>query len=149
MCFFVIIFPSIIYFLEFFTIFHKNYFIMLIIETISYLFFIINYFLAILINSGIIDRKYYSNNIKLNNNNNIDYNKCYICNVIYPKSLKIYHCKICNICIIEYDHHCPWTGKCIGKYNIIEFNFFIIGLFCFILSTIASFIIFIVNFDKR
>ena len=42
------------------------------------------------------------------------------------------HCDDCNVCIegdlhyiIGYDHHCPWTGKCIGKGNIIYFRIFI------------------------
>ncbi|KAL4159390.1 hypothetical protein PRNP1_005150 [Phytophthora ramorum] len=31
------------------------------------------------------------------------------------------HCMDCRVCIEEYDHHCPWTGKCVGKGNVRYF----------------------------
>ncbi|CAI5708812.1 unnamed protein product [Peronospora farinosa] len=31
------------------------------------------------------------------------------------------HCMDCQVCIEEYDHHCPWTGKCVGKNNVRYF----------------------------
>lgn len=36
-----------------------------------------------------------------------------------------YHCKYCDVCIRNYDHHCPWTSKCIGGSNIRRFYFFV------------------------
>lgn len=38
------------------------------------------------------------------------------------------HCFECNICVEGYDHHCPWTGKCIGKYNLISFYVFVVSI---------------------
>lgn len=35
------------------------------------------------------------------------------------------HCKRCDVCIKGYDHHCPWTSKCIGKTNMKRFMFFV------------------------
>ena len=35
------------------------------------------------------------------------------------------HCYDCGVCIEGYDHHCPWTGKCIGKGNVVAFNIFL------------------------
>ena len=29
------------------------------------------------------------------------------------------------MCIRDYDHHCPWVGKCIGAANKGRFNFFV------------------------
>ncbi|ETW04497.1 hypothetical protein H310_04760 [Aphanomyces invadans] len=38
------------------------------------------------------------------------------------------HCSECQVCILDYDHHCPWTGKCIGKYNLRYFYLWLITL---------------------
>ena len=40
--------------------------------------------------------------------------------------MRIIHCEVCDICVKEYDHHCPWTGKCIGSGNIFWFHAFAI-----------------------
>lgn len=36
-----------------------------------------------------------------------------------------YHCKRCDVCIRDYDHHCPWVSKCIGGSNLKRFYFFV------------------------
>ena len=52
----------------------------------------------------------------------------------YCKECEIYqktgteHCDDCGVCIDDYDHHCPWTSKCIGKGNLMWFYCFLIGL---------------------
>eukprot|EP00825_Cyclidium_porcatum_P012676 TRINITY_DN16624_c0_g1_i1.p1 TRINITY_DN16624_c0_g1~~TRINITY_DN16624_c0_g1_i1.p1 ORF type:complete len:247 (-),score=42.59 TRINITY_DN16624_c0_g1_i1:182-922(-) len=46
----------------------------------------------------------------------------------FPKTA---HCDECGVCILNYDHHCPWTGKCIGKGNAVFFYSFIITTFSF------------------
>ena len=38
------------------------------------------------------------------------------------------HCFDCNVCVEGYDHHCPWTGKCIGKKNLAFFYVFLISI---------------------
>ncbi|KAG2770531.1 hypothetical protein JG687_00014776 [Phytophthora cactorum] len=38
------------------------------------------------------------------------------------------HCMDCRVCIEEYDHHCPWTGKCVGKGNIRYFYWWLLFL---------------------
>lgn len=42
-----------------------------------------------------------------------------------------YHCEDCNLCIRQYDHHCPLTGKCIGEGNILFFYAFLVSVFLF------------------
>ena len=39
------------------------------------------------------------------------------------------HCDLCDICIEKYDHHCVWTGHCIGKNNKITFYIFVPSIF--------------------
>ena len=57
------------------------------------------------------------------------------------------HCKKCNKCIENFDHHCNWLNNCIGKYNysffyslllVLILNFFfvsIVGSYAFFDST--------------
>ena len=42
------------------------------------------------------------------------------------------HCPDCDICVEGHDHHCPWTGKCIGKNNLTSFYIFIFSIFALI-----------------
>lgn len=55
---------------------------------------------------------------------------CHTCLIYRP--LGCSHCKICNVCVERYDHHCPWVGNCIGGNNYKYFYFFVIAfnLFC-------------------
>ena len=40
---------------------------------------------------------------------------CQQCKV--EQQLAVKHCKICNRCVIGWDHHCIWVGQCIGIQN--------------------------------
>ncbi|KAK7198679.1 palmitoyl acyltransferase 10 [Novymonas esmeraldas] len=40
---------------------------------------------------------------------------CYSCNVHRP--YRGVHCRYCDRCVSRRDHHCPWTGTCIGAKN--------------------------------
>ena len=48
---------------------------------------------------------------------------CTVCNLEQPFRAK--HCKECNKCVAQYDHHCPWLGTCIGEKNHLAFYWFI------------------------
>ena len=104
-----------------------------------------------LINPGIPNRDYYSNSYCSKNLNepNSKLKKCSKCNIVYPKSLNVNHCEDCNVCVMGYDHHCPWTGKCIGKYNIIFFYFFLFSLFIYIFMSFFTFITFIIKLEEN
>ncbi|KRW99536.1 hypothetical protein PPERSA_02394 [Pseudocohnilembus persalinus] len=67
---------------------------------------------------------------------------CKRCQIV--KERKTFHCNDCDICIEEFDHHCPWTGKCIGKGNISEFYQFLCNTMLYMLFNI---IILIFNND--
>ena len=46
----------------------------------------------------------------------------------------------CDVCIEGYDHHCPWTGKCIGKGNYNNFVTFICAVFTFLIASFLGLI---------
>lgn len=48
---------------------------------------------------------------------------CGLCNVYRSRGTA--HCYDCNSCVRELDHHCPWTGKCIGVDNLRPFYAFL------------------------
>lgn len=47
------------------------------------------------------------------------YTYCDHCDSYRPE--RALHCMDCQVCVEEYDHHCPWTGKCVGKGNVRYF----------------------------
>mmetsp|Transcript_658 Transcript_658/g.1103 ORF Transcript_658/g.1103 Transcript_658/m.1103 type:complete len:169 (+) Transcript_658:80-586(+) len=40
---------------------------------------------------------------------------CDVCGISQPQLAA--HCVLCDCCVEEYHHHCPWLGKCIGRKN--------------------------------
>lgn len=48
---------------------------------------------------------------------------CTICGFEQP--LRAKHCKECERCVAQYDHHCPWLGTCIGEKNHFSFYLFL------------------------
>jgi palmitoyltransferase ZDHHC9/14/18 len=44
------------------------------------------------------------------------------------RPLEARHCYDCELCVEGHDHHCPWTGKCIGGRTIAFFYAFLIAL---------------------
>ena len=62
---------------------------------------------------------------------------CRKCNLIVPK--KSFHCMDCDVCIEGWDHHCPWTSKCIGKGNLCRFYIFVTMIPIFLVFTFITF----------
>lgn len=99
----------------------------------GYLFFAITYTVLLLINPGIPKNKNKIEPSILETN----YQQCKYCNGISLKQEgKItIHCDICKICIENFDHHCVFATKCIGRGNK--------GIFHIWLYSIATFFVII------
>lgn len=50
-----------------------------------------------------------------------NYKRCRECGFIVDISKNYDHCYTCGVCCEGYDHHCPWTTKCVGARNIYWF----------------------------
>lgn len=48
------------------------------------------------------------------------YNRCSQCDLERPKGAR--HCYVCAVCVMDLDHHCPLTGKCVGAKNADRFQ---------------------------
>lgn len=48
---------------------------------------------------------------------------CNTCRFLRPP--RTHHCRICDICVVRFDHHCVWLNTCIGANNLRWFLAFV------------------------
>ena len=63
---------------------------------------------------------------------------CEICKMWVNLDKKTSHCLECDICVEGFDHHCSWTGKCIGKNNKCSFYVFIVSTLLIIVYIVLA-----------
>ena len=98
---------------------------------LAYLFFAITYTLLMVLNPGIPTDKSHIDLDELKKN----YNQCSSCNCIFYKEngYITFHCNDCNVCVENFDHHCTFASKCIGKNNIFIFKLWLFSIPCYII----------------
>lgn len=82
-----------------------------------------SYSYTFLVNPGLPNKQMSLTNFENKDSSSIKI--CERCGIVVNKGDKTYHCDDCGVCIIGYDHHCPWTSKCIGKGNLTGFYVFV------------------------
>ena len=76
---------------------------------------------------------------------------CKTCKIIRPPGAS--HCRICDNCVLDFDHHCIFVSNCIGKRNHKTFFLFLIfgsifAIFSTFYSAIVVIYVFIIQSDK-
>lgn len=60
---------------------------------------------------------------------------CGTCNLWRP--LRSKHCRDCDNCVLEFDHHCPWVSNCIGQRNHKYFVWFLLSACALVCYTVV------------
>ena len=87
---------------------------------------------------GVITKQYYLENYQPDKTVIKNFRICRKCNIVMDLDKGTEHCVECGICVMNNDHHCPWTSKCVGKKNLWLFNCFLVSLGAHILYLIFA-----------
>ena len=87
---------------------------------------------------GVVTKQYYLENYQPDKTAIKNFRICRKCNIVMDLDKGTEHCVECGICVMNNDHHCPWTSKCVGKKNLWLFNCFLVSFGAHILYLIFA-----------
>eukprot|EP01064_Diplonema_japonicum_P009370 TRINITY_DN16858_c0_g1_i1.p1 TRINITY_DN16858_c0_g1~~TRINITY_DN16858_c0_g1_i1.p1 ORF type:complete len:367 (+),score=37.76 TRINITY_DN16858_c0_g1_i1:57-1103(+) len=85
------------------------------VMTLLYIMCVTAYIKVVRTGPGHLPFKYKSGHPVLTEDEMLDLPQCVPCEAYKP--FRAHHCRKCNVCVLRYDHHCPWVGQCIGFRN--------------------------------
>lgn len=104
--------------------FSFGFYLHLVITVILSFNTLFNYCISAFVQAGPLPQVVWGSSDYVSKGSLEGYRFCHICNK--PKPPGAHHCRTCQDCILEMDHHCPFIGNCVGAANQRPFILFLL-----------------------